>query len=150
MARRMSEADEDRLVGTYRLRTFRDIADDGEVREPLGAHPVGFILYAPERWMSAVLMAADRPNFAEGDILAGSDEERIAAFGTASAYAGRWSIDDGLVVHQLEAATFPNWVGTVQRRPYELDGDELRLHPPELLMNGKMRRSELVWERLAR
>lgn len=147
----MSDTDEeDRLVGSYRLRVFRDIADDGEVREPLGAHPVGFILYSAERWMTAVLMAADRPNFAEGDILAGTDDERSRAFATASGYAGRWSIEDGHVVHRLEAATFPNWVGTEQRRPYEIDGHELRLYPPRLLMNGKLRRSELFWERLER
>ena len=40
----MDNTDEERLVGSYRLRTFRDIADDGEVREPLGPDPVGYIL----------------------------------------------------------------------------------------------------------
>ena len=140
--------EEDRLVGSYRLRVFRDIADDGEVRMPLGADPVGFILYSAERYMTAVLMASGRPNFGAGDILRGTDEERVAAFATSSGYAGRWEIDDGHVVHHLEAATFPNWVGTVQRRPYELVGDELRLFPPRMLMDGKMRRSEVVWDRL--
>ena len=109
---------------------------------------MGFVLYSAERWMTAVLMAADRPNFVSGDILSGTDEERVAAFATSSAYAGGWSVEDGHVVHRLEAATFPNWVGTVQRRPYEIDGDDLRLFPPRLLMDGRMRRSELFWERL--
>lgn len=145
-SRQMGE--EDRLVGSYRLQVFRDIAEDGEVREPLGPDPVGFILYSPERWMSCVLMAAGRPNFSAGDILAGTDEERVAAFATASGYSGRWEIEDGNVVHYLAAATFPNWVGTVQRRPYEIDGDELRLYPPKLLMNGKLRRSEVFWQRI--
>jgi len=142
-------AEEHRLVGSYRLKVFRDIADDGEVRTPLGPDPVGFILYSAERYMTAVLMARDRPNFGAGDILSGTDEERVAAFATASGYAGRWEVDDGHVVHHLEAATFPNWVGTVQRRPYELVGDELRLFPPRMLMDGKTRRSEVLWERLS-
>ena len=146
----MSLEAEDRLVGSYRLRSFRDIADDGEVREPLGAHPTGFILYSAERWMTAVLTSGDRPNFVEGDILGGSDRERIAAFATSSGYAGQWRVDGGEVVHQLVAATFPNWAGTEQRRPFELDGDMLRLYPPRLLMNGKMRRSEVFWDRLSR
>ena len=142
--------DEDRLVGSYRLEVFRDIADDGEVRTPLGPDPVGYILYSAERWMTCVLTAAGRANFSGGDILSGTDEERIAAFATSSGYAGRWHIEDGLVVHELEAATFPNWVGTVQRRPYELDGEQLRLYPPRMLMDGKMRRSEVIWTRLHR
>jgi hypothetical protein len=146
----VSESEEERLVGSYRLRSFRDIADDGEVREPLGARPVGFILYSPERYMTAVLMAADRPNFGAGDILSGTDAERVQAFATASGYAGRWHIEDGHVVHHLEAATFPNWTGSVQRRPYEIEGDELRLFPPRLLMDGKMRRSEVFFRRLDR
>ena len=141
-------AEEKSLVGSYRLLTFQDIADDGEVRDPLGPEPVGIIIYSPERCISAVLMRAGRPNFVDADILGGSDAERVAAFATASAYAGRWSIEDGHVVHRLEAATFPNWTGSVQRRPYELAGDRLRLLPPRLLMDGKMRRSELTWERV--
>lgn len=146
----MSEAEEDRLVGSYRLKTFRDIADDGEVREPLGPDPVGFILYSAERWMTCVLTSAGREPFAAGDILSGTDEERVRAFSTSSGYAGRWSIEDGHVVHHLVAATFPNWVGTVQRRPYELVADELRLFPPRMLMDGKTRRSEVFWGRLTR
>ena len=140
--------DEARLVGTYRLRTFRDIADDGEIREPLGSDPAGVIIYSPERWMSAVLSSAERPNFADDDILAGSDDERLQAFSTASAYSGSWQVESGEVVHRLAVATFPNWVGTTQRRPFRLSEDQLWLNPPRLLMNGKMRRSELVWDRL--
>lgn len=146
----MDATEEERLVGSYRLRCFRDVADDGEVREPLGPNPIGYILYSAERYMTAVLMAANRPSFGAGDILSGTDEERVAAFATASGYAGRWWIENGEVVHHLEAATFPNWTGTLQRRPYEIDGDELRLFPPRMLMDGKIRRSEVFWQRLAR
>lgn len=139
---------ENRLVGTYRLCSFRDIADDGEVREPLGAAPSGVIIYSGEGWMSAVLARADRPNFAAGDILSGSDEERLQAFSTSSGYGGQWSIEEGEVVHELVVATFPNWVGTTQRRPFEFRDGQLWLFPPRLLMNGKMRRSELLWDRM--
>ena len=58
-------AEERLLVGSYRLLSFQDIADDGEVRDPLGPEPVGFIIYSPERCISAVLMRAGRPSFAE-------------------------------------------------------------------------------------
>ena len=136
------------LVGTYRLCTFRDIADDGEVREPLGPEPSGLIIYSGTGWMSAVLSTSDREPFAAGDILEASDDERVRAFATSSGYAGRWSIENDEVVHQLTVATFPNWVGTTQRRRFALTDGELWLYPPRLLMNGKMRRSELMWERM--
>jgi hypothetical protein len=141
-------AEERALIGTYRLQEFRDIADDGEIRHPLGVDPVGFITYTAERYMLAILTAANRTPFAGGDIMSGTDEERVQAFASASAYAGSWYIDDGEVVHHLDTGTFPNWAGTVQRRPFELRGDELMLYPPRLLMAGKMRRSELRWQRL--
>jgi len=146
----LSDREERRLIGSYRLIDWRDFADDGEVRQSLGADPVGFIVYTVERCMTALVMAADRANFAGDDIRAGTDVERVQAFATASAFAGRWRIEDDVVVHELEAATFPNWTGTVQRRPYRIDGKVLTLYPPRLLLDGKLRRSELTWRRLER
>ena len=59
-----------RLVGTYRLISFENFADDGEVQTPFGEHPRGFAIYTAEGYMSAILMVSDRDNFPEGDILA--------------------------------------------------------------------------------
>jgi hypothetical protein len=39
-------------------------------------------------------------------------------------------MEDGHLVFHIEGASFPNWEGTVQRRSFELHGDELRYRVP--------------------
>ena len=45
------------------------------------------------------------------------------------AFAGRYELRDGRIWHHLEAATFPNWAGTVQGREFELTDMSLTLVP---------------------
>jgi hypothetical protein len=52
------------------------------------------------------------------------------------------------VTHHVEGATFPNWIGTDQRRTYELSGDRLTLSTPPMVRGGRRSTYVLVWERL--
>ena len=138
-----------RLIGSWRLLDVEHIDDDGEVGRPFGESPQGLLIYTPEGTMSATLMHSGRPNFAAADILAASDAERIAAFASASAFAGRYEIVGEEICHHLEIATYPNWTGTDQLRRFELTDTHLTLYPPRMRMEGKTRRAEVRWERLA-
>jgi hypothetical protein len=139
---------EDRLVGSYRLLSFENFADDGEVARPFGDNPKGFAIYTAEHLMTAIMMRADRPNFADGDILAATESERVDAFATASSFAGRWEIVDDQIVHHLDVTTYPNWTGTLQYRNFELSDTHFTLFPPRMLMHGKIRRGEVRFERI--
>lgn len=137
------------LIGTYRLVSMEHYTEDGTVGRPFGETPNGFITYTPEGYMMALLSRSDRQPFADGDIMGGSPQEQITAFLTASAFAGRYELRDGRIWHHLEAATFPNWAGTVQVRDYELTTTELTLFPPPLLMEGRLRTSRVAFSRLS-
>jgi hypothetical protein len=137
-----------RLVGTYRLLSFENFADDGEVQTPFGQDPRGFAMYTAEGYMSAILMKRDRPNFPEGDILAATDADRVAAFASSSAYAGRWEIVGDQIIHHLEATTYPNWTDTDQPRNFDLTDTHFTLYPPRMLMQGKIRRGRVRFERI--
>jgi Lipocalin-like domain len=139
-----------RVVGTYRLISFENFADDGEVQRPFGDHPRGFAMYTPEGYMSAILMRSDRANFPEGDILGGGDRERVEAFATASAYAGRWEVVGDRIVHHLEATTYPNWTDTDQYRNFDATDTHFTLYPPRMLMQGKIRRGRVHFARILR
>jgi hypothetical protein len=99
--------------------------------------------------MLAVLARHDRPTFADGDIMGGTDQERAAAFLSASAFAGRYEVRDGRLVNTLGAATFQNWTGTVQVRDFEVTEDGLTLVTPALLMGGALRSSTVRLARIA-
>jgi hypothetical protein len=51
------------------------------------------------------------------------------------------------VVHHVEIASVPNWVGTDQVRDVKLEGDRLTLSTSNML-GGERRLVELVWQRL--
>ena len=140
----------DQLVGTYRLVSVESTSEDGEVQRPFGEHPDGFMAFTPEGYMVAVLARHDRPTFADGDIMGGTDQERAAAFLSASAFAGRFAVREGRLVNMLGAATFQNWTDTVQVRDFEVTGEGLTLVTPALLMGGALRSSTVRLERLAR
>ncbi len=135
---------EELLVGTWRVLAMEHYTDDGEVGRPFGNAPAGLIIYTAERYMTAVLMRPDRPQFAVNDILAGTADERASAFLSANAFAGRWEE----VVHHLEVCTFPNWVGTQQRRRFSVSSAELTLYPPSMLMEGKLRHARVHCARI--
>jgi hypothetical protein len=120
------------VVGCYRVVSVEHFVEDATLH-PFGDDPQGFLMYSAEGLMSAVLMSAGRPNLAM-DLLAGTstatDAEVVAAFHSGYGFAGTYEVDGGVITHQLLVSTVPNWVGTAQVRPFELEGDVLSLYPP--------------------
>lgn len=137
-----------RLVGTYRLASVESIDEDGDVQHPFGESPDGLMTYSAEGYIVTILARSDRTDFPDGDIMGGTDAERVTAFLTASAFAGHFEVLDGKVVYNLEAATFQNWKGTTQVRDFELTEDGLVLKTPFIMMSGKLRRSVVRLTRL--
>jgi hypothetical protein len=60
--------------------------------------------------------------------VAGTPEENAAIVQGIIAYFGTYSVsvEDHLVTVHVEGSTFPNWVGTDQKRLFTIIGDELR------------------------
>jgi len=53
--------DPDRLVGAWSLVRWYVTYPDGSVTEPLGPGAEGLLVYTADGWMSAAMMARDRP-----------------------------------------------------------------------------------------
>ena len=102
----------DSVVGTWRLKRWETRDAEGRVAYPLGPNAVGYLIYTPEGHVSVSIMRADRLAFAGDDLLAGAPEERAAAAAGYVAYAGRYEVRGGAVVHRVELSLFPNWVGS--------------------------------------
>jgi len=124
------------LIGVWRLVTVEDHEPDGSVIHPYGERALGFLIYHPEGYMSATVMAADRPLLANPSRpFALSPEDAITVLKTmGSAYSGTYELrDESTVVHHVEAALIPNIIGQDEVRPFELKGDRLyvyTLRPP--------------------
>lgn len=99
--------------------------------------------------MAVQLMDPNRPGFTSGDPLVTSEAEVRAAFSGYAAYYGTYSVnpDEKTIMHHIEAALLPNWVGTDEQRHFEYDGKYLTLKGT-LLIGGDQGFVSLVWERL--
>lgn len=121
------------ILGGWRLSSFhsRDTAT-GEVRQPLGAHPRGLILYTDDGWMSAQL--APDPAGAE--------------LGHYIAYGGRFHLDEDTAVvhHRVVMSTIPELLESPQLRDVRIEGDRLVL-AADGVSGGATTRSTLVWRR---
>jgi hypothetical protein len=137
------------LVGSWKLISFHSKDPSGQIAYPFGKDAQGRLIYEPDGRMAVQLMNPNRPGFASDDPLVTSEAEVRAAFGGYTAYYGTYSVnpDERTIVHHIEAALLPNWVGAHQQRLFEFDGKYLTLNGP-LLLGGVQWVVSLVWERL--
>lgn len=137
------------LAGSWKLVSFHCQDANGKTTYPFGKDARGRLIYETDGRMAVQLMNPDRPGFTSDDPLATSEAEVRAAFGGYTAYYGTYSVnpDERTIVHHIEAALLPNWVGTDQQRRFEFDEKYLTLKGP-LLLGGVQGVVSLVWERL--
>jgi hypothetical protein len=116
------------LAGTWVLAAADVVHPDGRRERDYGAAPKGLLMIDGEGRYALQIFAAERPKFASGDRAKGTPAEYAAAVLGSSTHFGELSVDPGahVLTFKVEAASFPNQDGTVQKRTYELAGDELR------------------------
>ena len=121
-----------KLVGSWKLISFHSKDSSGQTSYPFGKDAQGRLIYEPDGRMAVQLMNPNRPRFASDDPLVTSEAEVRAAFDGYTAYYGTYSVnpDEQTIVHHIEVALLPNWVGTDQRRDFEFDGKYLTLKGP--------------------
>lgn len=136
------------LAGTWKLISFHSQDGSGKIVYPFGKDARGRLIYEPDGRMAVQLMNPDRPRFASDDPLVASEADVRAAFGGYTAYYGTYSVNphERTIVHHIEAAFLPDWVGTDQQRHFEFDGKYLTLQGP-LRLGGVQGVVRLVWER---
>lgn len=136
------------LVGAWTLVSFVVRRDGRPDRFPFGPDARGLIVYEPSGWMSAVLSAADRSSGATRleDAHRVGEAEKAHAYDSYLSYAGRWRLEGGEVVHDVELALVPEVVGQSQRRRAAWDGEELVLAYEVAGRRGPAR-FELRWRR---
>lgn len=136
------------IEGTWTLIAWRQEYDDGRVVEPFGPRPGGVISYLGER-MSCILTATNRQDFTTGGQWNADPAEKAGAYDSCLAYAGRFSLEDGVVTHHVEYSLFPNWVGGDQSRQIQWRGSELHLVARLEEGTSEARTARLSWRPLA-
>ena len=137
------------LVGSWRLVSYETRTRSGEVSAIYGPSPVGRLIYDQDGRMSVHVMDSRRRRFASNDRLIHTPEELKEAFDGYFGYFGMYTVDEAAntVTHHITGASFPNFVGTEQKRFFVLSGHRLELKTPPMLRGGTEVTFHLVWER---
>lgn len=107
---------------------------------PYGSNPTGRIYYDRPGRMGAMLYPPGRKPLPQNPTI----EDYRAVQRGLIAYYGTYDVDESTsrVIHHIEAASNPAWIGTDFIRWYEFSGDRLTLR------TNPTSNSPLVWERL--
>jgi len=124
----------------------------GEVRYPWGTKPVGRLTYDDAGRVFAQLMNPGRRAIggmanrgAAAAIETASAEDMREMLTGFNAYFGTFDVDEPnrTVIHHLQSALIPSWVGTDQRRKYEFSGSNQLI----MLNTASQASYRLVWQR---
>ena len=135
---------QDRLVGSWELIDYETQDPAGRRAHPYGA-AVGRLTYDDRGNMSGQVM---RPDRARVELALGNAQSVRAAYFGYIAYFGTYEVapDGGSVIHHVEGALNPDWVGGQQVRTLRFDGDRLVLRA-EVRKNSEIVAHVLTWER---
>ncbi|AMB98568.1 hypothetical protein AWM75_00530 [Aerococcus urinaehominis] len=139
----MSKVTAENIIGCWELVSYQSENEAGETIYPLGQDAQGYIMYTPDGYMSAQLMAPGRPAYASGDLHRGSQDEMAQAAAGYMAYTGPYDIDEDKqeLTHHMTLSMNPTWLGQSQPRVVSLEGDLLKIY------NGLKPADQLVWRR---
>jgi hypothetical protein len=135
------------LVGTWKLVSATREDTAGSKVNQLGTNPTGYLNYAPDGRMMAIIARGGRTKPAGARA---TPQEAAALFDTVLSYAGTYSVSGNEVTHHVDVSWNESWTGTQQKRVFSLEGDRLVLATPPSPdpMDGKMSVRRMVWERL--
>jgi len=134
------------FTGIWKLQECIATQRDGKVSYPYGEKPVGQLSYEKSGNMMVEIMKPGIKRFVSPNLLSGTPEEVLPAYYGFIAYYGTYRIvpDSNIVIHHLEACSFPNWINQDQKRYYKFNNRKLILSTPWI----GSERYELTWEKV--
>jgi hypothetical protein len=140
---------ETKLAGTYELVTVDNILTDGSRVHLYGDTPQGLLMFDDEGHYTLQIFSQGRQKFNANDKSKGTDEENRAAVKGSNSHFGTYTVDDanGTITFNIQHASFPNWEGTQQKRPFTLIGSTFKYTVPAPTTGGTVT-GEVEWRRI--
>jgi lipocalin-like protein len=133
------------LVGTWQL-VSNVLTQDGKKIDQFGPDPHGVLYFASNGRYVLSIVRDGLPKFAGNGRMNGTDAENKAIVQGSISHFGTYSVDGDKIVFHVEHATFPNWDGGTQARPFKLSGDDMSFFVAAASAGGGS--SEVVWKRM--
>ena len=133
------------VAGTYTL-VSAVTERDGKKSDTFGPGAKGSLIVDSGGRYMIMINRASLPKFASNNREQGTAEENKAVVGGVIAHFGKITVNDAdkSFAFNIENSTFPNWNGTVQKRPFTTTGDELKYSVAAASGGGT---AVVVWKR---
>jgi hypothetical protein len=133
------------FVGTWTL-VSAATEQGGNKTDTFGPNPKGILIVDANGRYVIAFSRADLPKVASNNRTTATAEENKAIVGGSLAHFGTLSVNaaDKTFTFKIETATFPNWSGTEQKRPFTISGDQLRYTAAAASGGGT---ATVVWKR---
>jgi hypothetical protein len=119
---------EDPIAGAWVYVAVDTVRPDGSRTPMYGPNPQGLVIFDGHGHYALVNARSDLPKVASNNRMQATPDEYKAIAQGSIAHFGKYAINeaDKTITFEIQGSTFPNWDGAVQKRPFVLNGDELR------------------------
>jgi hypothetical protein len=135
------------LVGTWNLVSSDQLMPDGSKLKQFGANPKGINVFDANGRFFLMIASADNSKIASRDPSKTNPEDAGGLIVESIAYYGTYTVNDAerVAILHPEASTFPNQIGTDQKRSIiSLTADELKYSYPAAMAGVQVHQ---VWKR---
>jgi hypothetical protein len=135
------------LTGAWQIISWQiSYSDNRAITEPFGHNPTGLIIYADNGWMSVSINSQPREVSEPELSLRQRPYKALAqAYKSYFHYAGTYEVEGNDIYHHVTQSLNPDFVGSVQKRKIELNGNKLTLTGIEK-SNNVLRTHTLSWQ----
>jgi Lipocalin-like domain len=138
----------EQLVGTWTFVSSNQVRLDGSKLKQFGANPRGISVFDANGHFFLMIASADNSKIASKDPSSKTNSEEVGGLIVESiAYYGTYTVNETerVAILHLEASTFPNQIGTDQKRSItSLTADELEYSSPASMSGVQVHQ---VWKR---
>jgi hypothetical protein len=134
------------LVGTWQMVANVNTAANGTKTDAFGPHGIGIAIFESNGHFAVLNNNPDVPKFTSNNRGQGTpDENKAVVIGNLD-YFGTYSVADKVLTVKIEGGTYPNWIGTDQKRTIiSLTADDLKYSVAVPTIGGQ---SEVDWKRI--
>ena len=139
------------LEGTWILAVVDNILPDGSRIHLYGDNPQGILMFDNQGRYTLQIMSSTRIKFASGDKAKGTEEEYKTAMTGINTHFGKYTVDDAdhTITFYIEHASYPNWEGATQKRPYTISETEFKYSVPAPTTGANAgAKGDVVWRRV--
>jgi hypothetical protein len=123
----------EQLIGTWTLVSSDQVRPDGSKLKQFGVNPTGVNLFEANGHFFVLIASADESKIASNNPNKANSEEGGGLIPKSMAYYGTYTVNEAekVIMLHLDASTFPNLVGTGQKRIItSLTANELKYSNP--------------------